>query len=169
MRRLASSTMSRILSRSAALRALPRPQPRGPVVHSRPLFGFGIAKRREEQIRTPPIPDKELALEQDDLFHPLSESPFEDLRARAERVKMYSVCPISAEKYGERVRPSFDCPDCGWPTHKNRERWEEDKENHAEFCGRLREVNEEEHDLRSGRYFPEFSIPSTFWSHLRQN
>lgn len=95
-------------------------------------------------------------LSQDDLFHHLSESPFPALREKADRIKSVSLCPTSFEKHHERVRPAYDCPDCGWPTHKNRERWEEGREEHKEYCGRLREVNEDEHDLRSGRPMVEF-------------
>jgi splicing suppressor protein 51 len=32
----------------------------------------------------------------------------------------------------------------------------EGKEDHQEYCGRLREVNEDEHDIRSGRPMNEF-------------
>lgn len=95
-------------------------------------------------------------LSQDDLFHVLAKSPFADLRERAERIRTVSICPVSLEKYNERVRPLFDCPDCGWPTHRSEERWREDQEEHSEVCTRLREVNEDDHDLRSGRRMTEF-------------
>ncbi|KAF7793095.1 hypothetical protein EIP86_004202 [Pleurotus ostreatoroseus] len=52
----------------------------------------------------------------------------------------------------------FECPDCGWPTHCSEEHWKEDEE-HRKYCGRLREVNEDEHDLRSGRRLREFELP----------
>jgi splicing suppressor protein 51 len=71
-------------------------------------------------------------------------------------VKSVSICSVSAERHNERVRPAYDCPDCGWPTHKDRSRWEEGWEEHQEVCQRLREVNEDEHDLRSGRRMKEF-------------
>lgn len=92
-----------------------------------------------------------------DLFHPLSQSPFPALVEKAERIKAASLCPVSYERYGERVRPAFDCPDCGFPTHRDEQRWKEGRAEHSEFCGRLREVNEDEHDLRSGRELHEFS------------
>lgn len=34
-----------------------------------------------------------------------------------------------------------------------------DKEHHKHVCGTLREVNEDEHDLRSGRRMKEFEFP----------
>lgn len=108
-----------------------------------------------------PVTPPPVTLAPDELFHPLSQSPFPDLRERAERVKTMSICPVSVERYNERVRPTFDCPDCGWPTHKDQQRWEEGREEHTEYCERLREVNEDDHDLRSGRRMSEFEgMPS---------
>jgi hypothetical protein len=52
----------------------------------------------------------------------------------------------------------FECPDCGWPTHCSEEHWKADPE-HEKYCARLREVNEDEHDLRSGRRIREFELP----------
>lgn len=95
-------------------------------------------------------------LAQNDLFHPFSHSPFPALVDKANRIKSVSLCPTSLEKHDERIRPAFDCPDCGWPTHASQARWVEGKEEHSEYCGRLREVNEDEHDIRSGRPMDEF-------------
>jgi hypothetical protein len=95
-------------------------------------------------------------LAQNDLFHPLSQSPFPALVDKANRIKNVSLCPTSLEKHDERTRPAFDCPDCGWPTHASQSLWAEGREEHQEYCGRLREVNEDEHDIRSGRPMNEF-------------
>jgi hypothetical protein len=95
-------------------------------------------------------------LAQNDLFHPFSQSPFPALVDKANRIKSVSLCPTSLEKHNERTRPAFDCPDCGWPTHASQSRWAEGREEHQEYCGRLREVNEDEHDIRSGRRMDEF-------------
>jgi splicing suppressor protein 51 len=87
---------------------------------------------------------------------PLSVSPYPALVQKAERIKQVSLCPTSYERYGERVRPAYDCPDCGWPTHLSAERWREGYPEHKEYCDRLKEVNEDEHDIRSGRPMKEF-------------
>lgn len=52
----------------------------------------------------------------------------------------------------------FECPDCGWPTHYSEKDWREDTE-HGKYVHRLREANEDEHDLRSGREITEFKLP----------
>ncbi|WVQ96330.1 hypothetical protein IAU59_003434 [Kwoniella sp. CBS 9459] len=152
--RLANSSSRTIVSRSAVLASSRiAPVPSTPAQHIQTRTFFGIFKKKSTP--TPAEPAAPL-LSQDDLFHPLSQSPFPALREKADRIKSVSLCPTSFEKHHERVRPAFDCPDCGWPTHKNAERWEEGKEDHQEYCGRLREVNEDEHDLRSGRKMTEF-------------
>lgn len=114
---------------------------------------FSFFRRTPKPAATAPAP---LLLAQNDLFHPLSQSPFPALVDKANRIKSVSLCPTSFEKHHERVRPGFDCPDCGWPTHASLERWQEGKQEHQEYCGRLREVNEDEHDIRSGRKMSEF-------------
>lgn len=53
----------------------------------------------------------------------------------------------------------FECPDCGIPVSCSEEHWADDYESHVEICDTLREVNEDDHDLRSGRFFPEFEYP----------
>ena len=105
-------------------------------------------------------------LGQGDLFHPFSESPFPTVKARGEAIRSLAPCPVCSSGHGGHTgtNPSlvkFECPDCGWPTHCNREHWEID-EDHAQFCSRLREVNEDEHDLRSGRRMHEFELPGTY-------
>lgn len=54
---------------------------------------------------------------------------------------------------------SHTCNDCGFPTHCSEEHYLQGKGEHEEYCGRLREVNEDEHDLRSGRVLGEFELP----------
>ncbi|TFK55168.1 hypothetical protein OE88DRAFT_1674826 [Heliocybe sulcata] len=118
--------------------------------------------------RKPQVKAKEPApiLSQDNLFHPLSKSPFPPVRVRAEAIKKLAACPVCAAEHSHlhahtKAQPkavSFECPDCGWPTHCSEEHWDQDEE-HAKYCGRLREVNEDEHDLRSGRKIREFELP----------
>ncbi len=50
----------------------------------------------------------------------------------------------------------YECPDCGIPVYCSQEHWAEDYESHMEICETLRQINEDDHDLRSGREFPEF-------------
>ncbi|KAF9233935.1 zinc-finger of mitochondrial splicing suppressor 51-domain-containing protein [Melanogaster broomeanus] len=103
-------------------------------------------------------------LSENDLFHPFSQSPFPAIRARGEAIRSLAPCPVCASTHDHHshadntLAVKFDCPDCGWPTHCSREHWEID-EAHAKYCSRLREVNEDEHDLRSGRKMYEFELP----------
>lgn len=109
-------------------------------------------------------PPKQPILSQDNLFHPFSKSPFPAVRERGEAIKKLAPCPVCASSHEqghphvEQKHVQFECPDCGWPTHCSEEHWEADK-NHQRYCGRLREVNEDEHDLRSGRRIKEFEMP----------
>ncbi|KAK6907793.1 hypothetical protein I203_101794 [Kwoniella mangroviensis CBS 8507] len=150
-RQIATSSRGSSLIRSSAVLPLRSTAPVPSQLQTRSFFGL-FKKKATPTVFEPEPP----LLSQDDLFHPLSQSPFPALREKADRIKSVSLCPTSFEKHHERVRPAFDCPDCGWPTHKSQERWEEGKEEHKEYCGRLREVNEDEHDLRSGRKMAEF-------------
>lgn len=124
-------------------------------VQTRSLFGLfkgRTPKKMPEAVSRPPI------LEQDDHFHKLSESPIPAMRARGERIRTLAPCPVSMSKYGVRRLVNFECPECGWPTHYSHEMWLEDTE-HAQYIARLREANEDEHDLRSGRPMVEFQLP----------
>jgi splicing suppressor protein 51 len=119
-------------------------------------------------------PESRPTLSQDDLFHPFSKSPYPALVARGEAIKSLAPCPVCASHHEHihthtKAQPraiAFECPDCGWPTHCTEEHWRAD-EDHAKYCSRLREVNEDEHDLRSGRRLREFELPGTFLLHLR--
>ncbi|PCH38137.1 hypothetical protein WOLCODRAFT_136064 [Wolfiporia cocos MD-104 SS10] len=105
-------------------------------------------------------------LTEDSLFHPFSQSPFPAIRARGEAIQKLAPCPVCAAAHSPlhvhtQAQPravKFECPDCGWPTHCSEEHWAQDEE-HAKYCSRLREVNEDEHDLRSGRRLKEFELP----------
>ena len=107
-------------------------------------------------------------LAQDDLFHPFSKSPIPAIRARGEAIRQLAPCPVCASDHSAlhahtKAAPKavkFECPDCGWPTHCSEAHWAADHE-HQKYCARLREVNEDEHDLRSGRRMREFELPGT--------
>lgn len=53
----------------------------------------------------------------------------------------------------------FECPDCGIPAYCCEDHWMDDFENHIEICDTLRQINEDDHDIRSNRHFPEFEYP----------
>lgn len=112
------------------------------------------------------------------LFHPFSSSPSPEIRRRAAFIKQNAYCPHpdhrqtrlptnpddpEARKAVTGTLPpahvSFECPDCGIPVSCSEEHWADDYESHLEICDTLREINEDDHDLRSGRFFPEFEYP----------
>ncbi|KAI9476457.1 MAG: zinc-finger of mitochondrial splicing suppressor 51-domain-containing protein [Benjaminiella poitrasii] len=107
--------------------------------------------------------NKKVKLEQDNLFHILSKSPLPELRDRAAIINKYGVCPVCCDTHGEHAHtkhPVFDCPDCGYPTHCSEEHYHQGKAAHEANCKILRQVNEDDHDLRSGRPMREFEFPS---------
>jgi mitochondrial splicing suppressor protein 51 len=121
-----------------------------------------------------------LILTQDNLFHPLSRSPIPSMRQRAAYIKAHAFCShpshtrtriAISEDDPEARKPvsgglppahvSFECPDWGIPVSCSEEHWAEDYEEHLQVCDTLRQVNEDDHDLRSGRYMQEFQFPGT--------
>jgi splicing suppressor protein 51 len=68
---------------------------------------------------------------------------------------MMAPCPVCLDHFGERNLVEFDSPEAGWPTHCSKEHYEQDDQHHL-YAPRLREANEDEHDLRSGRLLAEF-------------
>lgn len=127
-----------------------------------------------------PVPETEgrPLLLPNNLFHPFSSSPSPEIRRRAAYIKQNAYCPHpdhhqtrlpmnpddpEARKSAQGVLPpahvSFECPDCGIPVSCSEEHWADDYEAHLEICDTLREINEDDHDLRSGRFFPEFEYP----------
>lgn len=111
------------------------------------------------------------------LFHSFSDSPSPEIRRRAAFIKQNAYCPhpdhrqtriptnpddLEARKTTGALPPAhvkFECPDCGIPVSCSEEHWADDYEAHLEICDTLREINEDDHDLRSGRFFPEFEYP----------
>lgn len=128
----------------------------GGAAHMQRRTLFGLFRRTRA---APRAPERAPLLAQDDLFHKFSESPIPAIRARGERIRALAPCPVSMSKYGVRRLVNFECPDCGWPTHFSEAEWAEDSE-HGRYVARLREANEDEHDLRSGRPMHEFVLPS---------
>lgn len=125
---------------------------------------FGLFKKKTQPVEPPPEPVP--IITEDNLFHPFSKSPFPQVKARGEAIQSLAPCPVCASSHSHihahtKAQPKsvkFECPDCGWPTHCSEEHWKEDKE-HEKYCSRLREANEDEHDLRSGRKMWEFDLP----------
>jgi splicing suppressor protein 51 len=137
------------------------------------------------EVRTPPglastkapVSDERLLLQPNNLFHSFSNSPSPEIRRRAAFMKQQAYCPhpshrqtrladdpndTEARKELATAPPAhvhFECPDCGIPVYCSEEHWADDYEAHLEICDTLREVNEDDHDLRSGRFFPEFEYP----------
>jgi len=127
-----------------------------------------------------PVPETEgrPLLMPNNLFHLFSSSPSPDIRRRAAFIKQNAYCPHpdhhqtrlpmnpddpeARKSVNGRLPPvhvSFECPDCGIPVSCSEEHWADDYEAHLEICDTLREINEDDHDLRSGRFFPEFEYP----------
>lgn len=155
----------------------------------RRAISFGqeqISKNAPPQYRTPsaldstPPPEVEgrALLKPNNLFHSFSNSPSPEIRRRAAFMKQNAYCPHphhhqtrlptspddpEARKPATGSLPpahvNFECPDCGIPVSCSEEHWADDYEAHLEICDTLREINEDDHDLRSGRFFPEFDYP----------
>ncbi|KAF2148523.1 hypothetical protein K461DRAFT_282977 [Myriangium duriaei CBS 260.36] len=115
-------------------------------------------------------------LARNNLFHSFSNSPSPEIRRRAAFMKQNAYCshpshqqtrqsdgPIDLEaRKGGSLPPAhvrYECPDCGIPVSCSEEHFVDDYEAHLEVCDVLREINEDDHDLRSGRFFKEFEYP----------
>ncbi|KAI2469219.1 PXA domain-containing protein [Annulohypoxylon bovei var. microspora] len=115
---------------------------------------LGSAASYEDKSR-PPV------LRPDDLFHSFTNSPIPEIRHRAAFIRQHARCPHSDHSPASSgaqapAHVDFECPDCGIPVYCNEEHWAEDYEAHLKICDTLRQINEDDHDLRSGRFFPEF-------------
>lgn len=87
-------------------------------------------------------------------FYNWDDSPHEELRTRAALIRTKALCPVTKKPV------NFVCPYSGIPTHHSEEAWKSDEEYHSKKTYELlRKVNSYEHDLRSGRKFPEFQFP----------
>lgn len=89
------------------------------------------------------------------LFFPWDKSPYPAIRERAAKIKTFAKCPITKKDI------NFTCPMSGIPTHHSYAAWKQDKNYHLNKRYEiLKKVNLYEHDLRSGRSFPEFEFPN---------
>ncbi|TRX91824.1 hypothetical protein FHL15_007377 [Xylaria flabelliformis] len=111
-------------------------------------------------------------LRSDDLFHSFTHSPIPEIRQRAAFIRQHAYCPHPDHRMTRApidpgqtpvssgnvaaAHVDFECPDCGIPVYCSEQHWADDYEAHLQICDTLRQINEDEHDLRSGRFFPEF-------------
>jgi hypothetical protein len=116
-------------------------------------------------------------------FIPLESSPHASLRELHNDCVQYSSCPVCLSLHDKlpeeewdsmqaipggtsrqtvgpksRLRPSYTCPESGWPTHCSREHWEEDAK-HQELIPALRQWIEDEHDAKCSRRHWEMAFP----------
>jgi hypothetical protein len=127
---------------------------------------------------TLPVEYQRPLLRKNNLFHPFSKSPSADMRRRAAFIKMHAYCPhpshqqtrvptsphdLENRKVGRAseapAHVNFECPDCGIPVYCSEQHWADDYEAHLEVCDLLKQINEDDHDLRSERQFHEFEYP----------
>lgn len=115
-------------------------------------------------------------LRSNDLFHSFTNSPSPHIRRRAAVIRQNAYCPhpdhqptrAPAAPHDAETRKTgamppthvrHECPDCGIPVSCSLEHFASDYENHLLLCDTLRQINEDDHDLVSGRMFPEFEMP----------
>ena len=129
--------------------------------------------------KTPSENEERPIMRSNNLFHPFSRSPSLEIKKRAATMKKNAYCPHpdhnqtriptspndpeSRKVTSGSLAPAhvnFECPDCGIPVACSEEHWADDYEAHLEICDTLRQINEDDHDLRSGRFFPEFTYPT---------
>ncbi|KAI0480341.1 zinc-finger of mitochondrial splicing suppressor 51-domain-containing protein [Xylariaceae sp. FL0804] len=122
--------------------------------------------------RRPPGSPSKRILASDDLFHSYTNSPIPSMRQRAAFMKQHAYCPhpdhrltrlpLPHERQTQGTQPpahvDFECPDCGIPVYCSERHWLEDYEHHTTICNTLKQINEDDHDLRSGRHFSEFRL-----------
>ncbi|KAF2271872.1 uncharacterized protein EI97DRAFT_437451 [Westerdykella ornata] len=116
-------------------------------------------------------------LTEDNLFNSFTNSPIPAIRKRAAFMRQHAYCPhpshkptraatnpqdLEARKSTEQGAPpahvNFECPDCGIPVYCCEEHWADDYEAHLDVCDIMRQCNEDDHDLHSGRFFHEYQF-----------
>lgn len=150
--------------------------------HSGPCNSAAPTGRSAASTSTGPSVDTRAILKPDNLFHSFTNSPSPQIRQRASFIKQNAFCPHpdhaatrapvspndpearksapgSAEQSQPPAHSHFECPDCGVPVYCSEGHWMDDFEAHLEICETLRQINEDDHDLQSGRVFSEFNYP----------
>lgn len=137
-----------------------------------------LARESQSYVHQKPAADDKsrVLLQPNNLFHSFSDSPSPIIRKRAAFIKQNAYCshpdhqqtrqpdsPHDPEARKAGAQPPahvrYECPDCGIPVSCSEEHFADDYETHLEICDTLREINEDDHDLVSGRFFPEFEYP----------
>ena len=133
--------------------------------------------------QTQPSSDTTPLVSPDDLFHPFSKSPVPDFRRRALTMRQNAYCPHPDHKLtrlptktniddsSATLSPSpqqghlppahvdFECPDCGLPVYCSKDHWMDHYDAHLEVCDTLRQINEDDHHVKSQRVFREGMMP----------
>ncbi|PGH16927.1 hypothetical protein AJ80_04995 [Polytolypa hystricis UAMH7299] len=140
------------------------------------------AEATQPSAPAPPPPSQQdrsrQLLHKNNLFHSYTNSPSPAIRKRAAFIKQNAFCPhpshqqsrlatspqdTEARKAGPSgltpAHSQFECPDCGVPIYCCEEHWMDDYEAHLEVCDTIRQINKDDHDLVSGRFFTEFDYP----------
>jgi len=136
------------------------------------------SKADNEAAASAPQAGQQPRLTEDNLFHSFSNSPVPEFRQRAAFMRQHAYCPHPNHQHtkvptvapkpedevatGGTAPPAhvdFECPDCGFPMYCSKEHWMDDYENHLKICDTLKQINEDDHDLRSGRVFHEAVLP----------
>ncbi|KAF7359343.1 hypothetical protein MSAN_01276800 [Mycena sanguinolenta] len=133
------------------------------VSHSSRRHFFSFFRKPEA---APKKPGTSSGLDAGQPFSSVLQVPVPYAASTGEAIKRIAPCPVCTTSHEQGIphehpepqNVQFECPDCGWPTHCSEEHWREDEE-HKKYCLRLREANEDEHDLRSGRRMFEFELP----------
>ncbi|KAJ4395475.1 translational activator for mitochondrial COX1 [Neurospora sp. IMI 360204] len=142
------------------------------VAQSRSKASSSTSLAANEDVAGSGIPSKPI-LEQDNLFHSFTNSPIPKIRQRAAFIRQHASCPHHSHRPGQFSETThqvdtesgsqppkhvdFECPDCGIPVYCSEQHWMDDYEKHLEICDTLRQINEDDHDLHSGRHFYEFN------------
>lgn len=131
--------------------------------------------RDSNRLHNEPVNPRVL-LQPNNLFHSFTNSPSPAIRKRAAFMRQNAYCPhpdhrptrapfsphdAEGRKVGAMppAHVRFECSDCGIPVSCSEQHFVGDYESHLEICDTVREINEDDHDLHSGRLFEEFDYP----------
>ncbi|KAK5708839.1 translational activator for mitochondrial COX1 [Elasticomyces elasticus] len=132
-----------------------------------PYTSGAVRGRQTDQAAAAQRQPSRVLLQPNNLFHSYTHSPSPEIRQRAAFMRQNAYCPhpdhhASSEGEAAIAPPrhvSHECPDCGIPVSCSPDHFVDDYASHLEICDLLRQINEDDHDLLSGRFFPEFEYP----------